>query len=83
MPWGTRYQVNTPGSNKRRTIFGAVNLLSGQFHYHLAVKGVAVVYCYFLDLLLAAYPDAPVNLGPLGPESNQDSCIKDTIMKGS
>lgn len=59
MPWGTRYQVPTPGSNKRRTIFGAVNLLTGQFHYHLAVKGVSVVFCYFLDMLLAAYPNAP------------------------
>jgi transposase len=59
MPWGTRYLVPTPGSNKRRTIFGAVNLLTGAFHYHLAVKGVSVVFCYFLDMLLAAYPDAP------------------------
>jgi transposase len=59
MPWGTRYQIPTPGSNKRRTVFGAVNLLTGQFHYHLAVKGVSVVFTYFLDMLLAAYPDAP------------------------
>jgi transposase len=59
MPWGTRYLVPTPGSNKRRTIFGAVNLTTGQFHYHLAVKGVSVVFCYFLGMLLQAYPDAP------------------------
>lgn len=60
MPKGMRYLIPTPGSNKRRTIFGAVNLQTGQFHYHLAVKGVSIVFCYFLDLLLAAYPDAPV-----------------------
>jgi transposase len=59
MPWRTRYLVPTPGSNKRRTIFGAVNLATGAFHYHLAVKGVSIVFCYFLELLLAAYPDAP------------------------
>lgn len=59
MPKGMRYLIPTPGSNKRRTIFGAVNLQTGQFHYHLAIKGVSVVFCYFLDLLLTAYPDAP------------------------
>lgn len=59
MPKGMRYLIPTPGSNKRRTIFGAVNLHTGQFHYHLAVKGVSTVFCYFLGLLLAAYPDAP------------------------
>jgi transposase len=59
MPNGMRYLVPTPGSNKRRTIFGAVNLATGAFHYHLAVKGVSIVFCYFLDMLLAAYPDAP------------------------
>lgn len=57
---GTRALIPTPGTNKRRTIFGAVNLTTGQWHYHLAVKGVSVVFCYFLDLLLTAYPDAPV-----------------------
>jgi transposase len=57
---GTRALIATPGSNKRRTLFGAVNLLTGQWHYHVAVKGVSVVFCYFLDLLLSAYPDAAV-----------------------
>jgi transposase len=53
-------RVSTPGSNKRRTIFGAVNLHTVQFHYRLTVKGVSVVFAYFLELLLAAYPDAPM-----------------------
>jgi transposase len=29
-------------------------------HYHISVRNVSVVFCYFLDQLLAAYPDAPV-----------------------
>jgi transposase len=60
MPIGQRYHVLTPGSNKRRTLHGAVNLVTGAWHYHVSVKNVSVVFCYFLQQLLHAYPDAPV-----------------------
>jgi transposase len=60
MPHGIRHQVMTPGSNRRRTIHGAVNLATGAWHHHVSVKNVSAVFCYFLDLLLAAYPHAPV-----------------------
>jgi hypothetical protein len=50
----------TPGSNIRRTVHAAANLVTGAFHHHVSVKNVSVVFCYFLDLLLAAYPDAPI-----------------------
>lgn len=59
-PHRLRYLIPTPGSNKRRTIFGAINVATGQWHYHLAVKGVSAVFCYFLESLLSAYSDAPV-----------------------
>jgi len=57
---GLRHLIPTPGSNVRRSIFGAVNMLTGQWHYHIAVKAVSEVFCYFLQLLEDAYPDAPV-----------------------
>ncbi|MEC3982851.1 IS630 family transposase, partial [Amycolatopsis sp. H20-H5] len=60
MPTGLRHQILTPGSNKRRTVHGAVNLATGAWHHHVSVKNVSVVFCYFLQLLLDAYPDAPV-----------------------
>lgn len=60
MPRGVRHRVMTPGKNIRRTIHGAVNLSTGAWHHHVSVKNVSVVFCYFLDLLLAAYPDAPI-----------------------
>jgi hypothetical protein len=60
MPTGIRHRVLTPGSNIRRTLHGAVNLATGAWHHHVSVRNVSVVFCYFLDLLLAAYPDAPV-----------------------
>jgi transposase len=60
MPTGIRHRILTPGTNVRRTIHGALNLATGAWHYHLSVKNVSVVFCYFLDMLLAAYPDAPI-----------------------
>ena len=50
----------TPGKNIRRTIHGAINLATGAWHHHVSVHNVSVVFCYFLDQLLSAYPDAPV-----------------------
>ena len=60
MAFGHRHRILTPGSNQRRTVFGAVDPATGVVHHHIAVKGVSVVFCYFLDLLLTAYPHAPV-----------------------
>jgi transposase len=60
MPTGIRHRILTPGTNIRRTIHGAVNLLTGAVHHHISVKNVSVVFCYFLQKLLDAYPHAPV-----------------------
>lgn len=57
---GTRHRILTPGSHVRRTVHGAVNLVTGAWHHHVCVRNVSVVFCYFLGLLLDAYPDAPV-----------------------
>jgi transposase len=68
LPWvratwiakGTRQQVMTPGTNRRRTIFGAVNLTSGQWCYQVTRKAVSASFCAFCEQLLAAYPTAPL-----------------------
>jgi transposase len=60
IPQGMRHLVATPGSNQRRSLFGALNLATGAWHYHFAHKCVSVVFCSFLEQVLAAYPDAPV-----------------------
>jgi transposase len=56
---GTRQQVMTPGKNRRRTIFGAVDLASGRWFYLVARKAVSVSFTAFCEQLLAAYPAAP------------------------
>jgi hypothetical protein len=38
---GTRQPVMTPGTNRRRTIFGAVDLASGRFLYLVCRKAVS------------------------------------------
>jgi transposase len=58
MPTGIRHRIMTPGKNLRRTVHGAVNLATGQVHHHVSVKNVSVVFCYFLQQLLDAYPNA-------------------------
>jgi transposase len=68
LPWvratwiarGTRQEVMTPGTNRRRTVFGAVNLTSGRWFYQVTRKAVSVSFTAFLEQLLAAYPAAPV-----------------------
>lgn len=61
IPYGTRHLVPTPGSNKRRSLFGALDVATGAWHCHItAKKAVSAVFCSFLEQLLAAYPTAPI-----------------------
>jgi transposase len=68
LPWvratwiakGCRQQVMTPGTNRRRTIFGAIDLASGRFCYQVCRKAVSASFTAFLEQLLLAYPTAPV-----------------------
>jgi transposase len=67
LPWvrstwianGCRQPVMTPGKNRRRTIFGAVDLASGRFLYQVCRKAVSASFTGFCEQLLAAYPAAP------------------------
>jgi hypothetical protein len=49
----------TPGKNRRRTIFGAVDLRSGRWFYQVARKAVSATFIAFCEQLLAAYPAVP------------------------
>jgi transposase len=68
LPWvratwiaaGTRQAVMTPGTNRRRTIFGAVELATGRWLYQVTCKAVSATFTAFCQQLLAAYPTAPV-----------------------
>ena len=60
IPHGQRQEVMTPGKNRRRTIFGAVDLAFGRFFYQVTRKAVSATFTTFCEQLLAAYPTAPV-----------------------
>jgi transposase len=68
LPWvratwiirGQRQPVMTPGKNRRRTIFGAVDLHTGRFLYQVTRKAISATFTGFCEQLLAAYPQAPV-----------------------
>src|SRR6266545_3645902 len=68
LPWvratwilrGQRQQIMTPGKNRRRTIFGAIDLHSGRLLYQVTRKAISVSFTGFCEQLLAAYPAAPV-----------------------
>jgi len=52
LPWvratwilkGARQPVMTPGTNRRRTIFGAIELVTGRCFYQVAAKAVSAVF---------------------------------------
>jgi transposase len=50
----------TPGTNRRRTIFGAVDVHTGQWFSQVAGKAVSATVTGFCEQLLAASPTAPV-----------------------
>jgi transposase len=68
LPWlrscwivkGERQEVMTPGKNHKRSIFGAIELATGRWLYHIAERATSVAFIEFLEQILDAYPRAPV-----------------------
>ncbi len=58
-PTSQRQQVMTPGKNRRRTIFGAVDLHTGRWCYQVTRKAISATFLAFCEQLLVAYPAAP------------------------
>jgi transposase len=68
LPWlrstwivlGERLKVMTPGTNQKRSVFGAVELVTGRWLYHIAERANSTTFIEFLEQILDAYPKAPV-----------------------
>lgn len=62
MQCGQQADVPTPGHNRKRGIFGALNLEGGAFHYTVTLSKKAVDFIAFLEKLTSAYPGLPMYL---------------------
>jgi transposase len=68
LPWlrstwivkGERQEVMTPGKNQKRSIFGAIELATGRWLYHIAERATSAAFIEFLEQILDAYPRASV-----------------------
>ena len=55
-------QVRTPGTNRKRVLYGGLNLGTGRLTSHWAATKSGSHFIQFLDVLLAEYPDRSVLL---------------------
>jgi transposase len=53
---GEQLRIITPGQNAKRGVFGALNLRTGEWFYHLTDRKRSVEFIAFLTTLLMAYP---------------------------
>ena len=59
---GQQLRIPTPGSNVTRTIFGALNIESGQWTYLVRPRARSGDFLAFLEHLLVAHPGCPLLL---------------------
>lgn len=59
---GQQRRIPTPGSNRKRSIFGALDWQSGDWTYLVTQHKRAVDYLAFLEQLLLVYPSQPILL---------------------
>lgn len=59
---GQQADVPTPGKNEKRSIFGALELEGGAFHYTITSSKKTLDFIAFLEKLLSAYPGRPMYL---------------------
>ena len=57
---GQQARIPTPGGNRKRAVFGALDPVAGTWHYAVFARKRAVEFVAFLEQLAAAYPGRPV-----------------------
>jgi putative transposase len=55
MPKGEQVRIPTPGTNRKRSVFGALDLETGEWHYQVVPRKRAVEFVAFLEQLASAY----------------------------
>lgn len=62
MPKGRQTRIPSPGTNRKRAVFGALEWETGRWLYAVTERKRAVEFVAFLEAVLAAYPGRPVLL---------------------
>lgn len=62
MPRGQQTRIPTPGNNRKRTVFGALDLASGRWFYQVTGCKRSIEFLAFLEHLVAACPGCPLVL---------------------
>lgn len=59
---GAQWKLPTPGQNARRSIFGGLNLRTGQWHFSLTDHKRSADFIAFLSALLVIYGTGPIGV---------------------
>ena len=59
---GQQVRLPTPGTKRKRTVFGALDLSTGHWHYQVHARKRTVEFLAFLDHLLGGCPGRPLVL---------------------
>jgi len=59
---GQQIRIPTPGSNTTRALFGALNIRTGAWHYHVRRRMKKEDFIAFLEYLLTVYPSQVIIL---------------------
>ena len=62
MPQGEQLRIPTPGTNRKRTVFGALDLVTGHWYYQLYERKRSLEFLAFLEHLLLVWPGRPLVL---------------------
>lgn len=57
---GRQARIPTPGGNRKRSVFGALDLETGAWHYAVTARKRAAEFLAFLEQVAATYPERPV-----------------------
>lgn len=59
---GQQARIPTPGTNRKRSLFGALELTTGRWFYQIYERRRSGEFLAFLEYLLLTYPDRPLLL---------------------
>jgi transposase len=76
MRCGQQVRIPTPGTNRKRTIFGALDLVTGHWLYQVYERKRSIEFLAFLEHLLRACPGRPLVLVLDNASIHKAKCVQ-------